>query len=439
MRQLVLRVFTPLIAILALAVCLLGTLGRARAAAKGSASSPGPSALVSPRTSGVPTLAAVGSAASMVEATLGNTPASLGSVQAKQEIAPATGATTAPAPSAVLEANLTTIPIGSGLPVVVHVGVSVLELRSFDDVKGEFESTTDVRTSWKDLRLRFPSRGAATQYQEYRGKEAEERLSKLWTPNIDVSNCLETMGYVGRRLRIFSDGEVELIVRSTGRYNVDVNVENFPFDVQALSQRLIVRDETTDRVMLHFDKDDEEFSRAVSSVKLESWGIGDVDLESDLVSGWNGDRYARVTAALMVTRSPASGLTTIFIPLLASLLIPLLTLWMNRPTHEGFEVEAFELANMGIGGLFSVIALSLAVTSSYGSIGGSDNTVTRLFALNYATLAISLAIVVLLYRGNLVLRYFGPYVHVQVFRFLLWAVPLLTLATSVAFVLVAAC
>jgi hypothetical protein len=322
---------------------------------------------------------------------------------------------------------------------VVHIGVAVLELRTFDDVKGEYEATTDVRTSWHDLRLRFESRGVATEYQEYRGKEAEERLAKLWTPTVDVANRLETIGYVGRRLRIFSDGEVELIVRSTGRYSVDVDVTRFPFDVQSLSQQLIIRDETTDRVTLNFDKDDEEFSHALSTVKLESWGIGDVDLDADLVSGWNGDRYSRVKAALLVTRSPASGLTTIFIPLLASLLIPLLTLWMNRPTPEGFEVEAFELANMGIGGLFSVIALSLAVTSSYGSIGGSDNTVTRLFALNYATLAISLAIVVLFYRGNLVLRYFGPYVHEQVFRFLLWAIPLLTLGTSLAFVLVAAC
>jgi hypothetical protein len=338
-----------------------------------------------------------------------------------------------------MQAELTTIPTGSGLPVVVHIGVSVLELHSFDDVKGEYEASTDVRTCWHDTRLRFVAQGAASEYQEYRGKEAEERLAKLWTPTVDVANRLETVGYVGRRLRIYADGELELIVRSTGRFKVNVDVSRFPFDVQALSQQLIVRDETTDRVGLHFDKDDEEFSRALSTVNLDAWGIGDVDLDADLVSGWNGDRYARVTASLLVTRSPASGLTTIFIPLLASLLIPLLTLWMNRPTREGFEVEAFELANMGIGGLFSVIALSLAVTSSYGSIGGSDNTVTRLFALNYATLALSLAIVVLFYRGNLVLRLFGPYVHEQVFRFLLWALPLLTLGTSITFVLVAAC
>jgi len=125
--------------------------------------------------------------------------------------------------------------------------------------------------------------------------------------------------------------------------------------------------------------------------------------------------------------------------LLASLLIPLLALWMNRATPEGFEVEAFELANMGIGGLFSVIALSYAVSSAYGSIAGSDNTVTRLFALNYATLAVALVVVVVFFQRNVVLRHFGPYVHEQVFKFLLWALPVLTLGTSIAFVLIAAC
>jgi hypothetical protein len=111
---------------------------------------------------------------------------------------------------------------------------------------------------------------------------------------------------------------------------------------------------------------------------------------------------------------------------------------MNNATAEGFEVEAFELANMGIGGLFSVIALSFAIYTSYGVIAGGDNTVTRLFGLNYATLAMSLGIVVMLFRYNLAHRWWGRYVHEQVFKWLAWAMPVLTLGTSVAFLLVAA-
>jgi hypothetical protein len=199
-----------------------------------------------------------------------------------------------------------------------------------------------------------------------------------------------------------------------------------------------VREQTTDEVVLRFDKDDVEFSRVSRRATLDGWTPGLVDLDATILPGWNGDRYSRVTASLFVDRTLTTALAPIFIPLVASLLIPLLAIWMNRATLEGFEIEAFELANMGIGGLFSVIALSFAIYSSYSVIAGGDNTVTRLFALNYATLALSLGIVVALFQYNLVHRWFGPYLHQQFFKWLSWALPVLTLGTSVAFLLVAA-
>ncbi len=354
------------------------------------------------------------------------------------DLAPAADAAPS-AGAASKEPDLTSLPLGRGLPVFVNIGTFVVELLSFDDVKGEYEATTDLRLRWSDSRLRFAATGSTARYIEYRGKQAKEQLAKLWLPNVDVVNRAETTGYVGHRLRVFEDGQIETIVRTTGRYKIGVDVQNFPFDVQSLKHTVLLREQTADQVMLRFDQDDEEFSRAGAEVALDSWKIGDVDLDSDLAGGWNGDKYSRVTASLIVSRYPGTGMTTIFIPLIASLLIPLLALWMNKATPEGFDIEAFELANMGIGGLFSVIALSYAVSSAYGSIAGSDNTVTRLFALNYATLAISLGIVVLLFRCNFVHRLFGSYVHEQTYRFLLWAVPLLTFGTSIAFVLLAAC
>jgi choline-glycine betaine transporter len=61
-----------------------------------------------------------------------------------------------------------------------------------------------------------------------------------------------------------------------------------------------------------------------------------------------------------------------------------------------------------------------------------------LFALNYATLGVGLAIVVLLYRYNLPMRLGGRYIQEQVFSYLSWAVPLLAAGTAIAFIFVAA-
>lgn len=334
-------------------------------------------------------------------------------------------------------ADLTSIPLGKGLPVNVNVAVFFLELKSFDDTKGEFECTSDVRLRWSDPRLR-PTTKSLRGYKEFRDKEVEEQLTKMWSPSIDVTNRLESAPYVGRRLRIFPDGQIESLTRVTGRYKARVSAETFPFDRQRLALELIVREDTTDEVLLRFDKDDVGFSRAATDLKLDGWTVGLVDLHAEEIPGWNGDRYSQTTASLIVDRVWVTSLAPIFIPLLASLIIPLLSIWMNKATEHGFEGDTLSLANMSIGGLFSVIALSFAIYSSYGVIANGDNTVTRLFGVNYAMLAITLAIVVVCFRYNLLARLFGPYVQREAFYFMSWALPVLSLATSIAFLLVAA-
>lgn len=360
---------------------------------------------------------------------------------AEPEAAPAEAPKAAepePGPAPQADADLTAIPIGKGLPVRVNVGVFFLELAAFDDTKGEWEATVDVRLRWNDPRLAYDKKQTLRGYREFLGKAAEAELEKIWTPTIDVKNRTEAGEYTGRRLRIYPTGIVETITRTTGKYKSHVDAESFPFDRQKLGVELIVRDQTVDSVRVLFDEHDVAFSRPATTAKLDGWDLGIVDLSRSAVAGWNGDRYATVTATLFVDRRPGSSLASVFIPLLASLLIPLLALWMNQASDEGgFTVDAFELANMGIGGLFSVIALSFAIYSSNPIIASGDNTVTRLFALNYASLAVSLGIVVAFFRFELPKRLFGRYVQEEAFHFLSWAIPLVALATSVAFLLVA--
>jgi hypothetical protein len=115
----------------------------------------------------------------------------------------------------------------------------------------------------------------------------------------------------------------------------------------------------------------------------------------------------------------------------------LLAIWLNRMEDGEFQIEAFEQANVIVGGLFAVIALNFTLNSEYGMLGSTDNTVRRLFTLNYLALALSLLINLMLFRFNLPMRWFGRYVQEQLYFFLSWAVPLLVLATALAFLLVA--
>jgi hypothetical protein len=90
-----------------------------------------------------------------------------------------------------------------------------------------------------------------------------------------------------------------------------------------------------------------------------------------------------------------------------------------------------------IGGLFAVIALNFTVGAEYPALSAADNTVTRLFGLNYLALATSLVVNLVLFRFGVVRRLFGKYVQEQLYLVLVWALPLLAIGTATAIVLVA--
>lgn len=335
-------------------------------------------------------------------------------------------------------APLVSVPTGKGLPVVVRVALFFNQIQAFNDNQNTFEATTDLRLSWFDLRLRYPAEEGLNGYKEYRVSAAEAELAKMWTPRIRLVNRVGEPTFSERRLRIFPDGRVETIARTTATYKVPVDLSRFPFDHQSLLIELVVQEDTIETVDLDFSSEDVAFSRVASSVEMDGWTPGLVNLKRELVAGWNGDRYARVLAALDVRRVASSTIATIFIPLFASLLIPFLATWMNRAVDDGFEVEAFELANVIIGGLFAVIALGFTISSAYPNLVSSDNTVSRLLGLNYVALAVGLLITVVFYRYRMPARWFGAYVQEQMFTFLSWAFPLMFIAIGLALVAVSA-
>ena len=90
-----------------------------------------------------------------------------------------------------------------------------------------------------------------------------------------------------------------------------------------------------------------------------------VSLQRDVVNGWYGQYLARVTVSFAVQRRAGGAAALIFVPLLASLSIPLLAIWLNRMEEGEFQIEAFEQANVILGGLVAVIALNFTLNAEY--------------------------------------------------------------------------
>ena len=333
--------------------------------------------------------------------------------------------------------GLKTTPTDKGLPVVVRTALSVAEIAGIDEQNGAFTGTVDLRLRWEDSRLRFPPSEALGGVIDLRGDLAEARLAEIWSPDVALANLIDKPAYQVRRLRVLPDGRVELLQRTSGRFTTSFEVERFPFDRQVLAVELVERREPLHRLTLDFRQDDVEFSRASDGLKIDDWRPGLLHLRRDPLPTWHGESQARVRAALEITRQSGKVVAGIFLPLLASLLIPLLALWLQRVDDGEIRIETFELSNILIGGLFAVIALNFTMSSTYPMLVGGDNTVTRLFGLNYVCLAIGLVINIVMFRANLIGRLFGKHVLTQSFRFLTWGLPILVLSSAAAIILVA--
>lgn len=331
----------------------------------------------------------------------------------------------------------TTIPKDNGLPVNVEIGVAFIDLAGFDENAGTFRATIDLRLRWNDPRLRDPQANPGTPPQTFTDRAAADRMRDLWIAPVVIANLNGAAAATSYGLRLYPNGGVELTQRITGDFDVDIDVGKFPFDRQHLLIEAKVDGLPLSLVALRFGQPELDFSRPSRDTKISGWSIGLVDLRSAPATGWYNVPQARVIASLEVARQPGLIVASIFIPLLASLLIPQLAMWLNHIKEGVFQVDTYEMVNIIIGGLFAVIALNFTVYSTYVVLAGDDNTVNRLFALNYLALAVALVVNISFARFNFLAGLFGPWVQEQAYYVLMWLIPIIVMVLAAAFLLTA--
>jgi Neurotransmitter-gated ion-channel ligand binding domain len=354
--------------------------------------------------------------------------------------APQTPAAASPnATAPVQEARaLTALPLDSGLPVIVRAGLGFVDVEAIDENEEAFTATVDLRLQWTDLRLRYPAEETPAGFREWRGPAVDAQLAGMWHPQIGIANMRGEPTRQSRSLRLYPDGRVEMLRRVSGAFGAPMDVQRFPFDRQFLTVELVSERETANQVLLDYRQDDLAFSRADQAIAIPGWDLGVVTLTRDPLPGWYGESYARLRVALEIDRSALQTVPGLFVPLLASLLIPLLGTWLNELRNGEFEIEAFEFTNILIGGLFAVIALSFTVYSERSILASGINTISMLFALNFAALAVAIVINVAVVHFGFVRRLAGRHVQHETFLFILWAMPVAVAAIAAALILIAA-
>jgi hypothetical protein len=328
------------------------------------------------------------------------------------------------------------LPLAGGLPVIVRTALRFEQIAVVDENEGSCTATVDLRLRWRDTRLAYPKEDGAL-FKNFKDNAAEARLAEIWVPRVELANTVGPPTFRTVSLRIYPDGQVELLQRTSTKFATSFDPQRFPFDQQKLAAEVVVRGDDQDRVVLDYHQDDLDFSAGGSGSHLDRWALGLTNIRREPLPGLYDTLHSRLWVELQIRRRFTMAMAPIFIPLFASLIIPLMAIYMNRVEDGEFQIDAFELCNIVIGGLFAVIALNFTVNSAYPMLGDADNTVTRLFGLNYLVLGAALAIIITLFRFNLVQRACGKYVQEQLYLSIVWAGPLLVLATAIALLLVA--
>ncbi len=124
-------------------------------------------------------------------------------------------------------------------PTEVAVGAYLIGLSQVSEPSDPFP-TIDlevfVNLSWHDPRLASEDAGESPiVFQE---EEAEEKLSEIWSPDIEIQNEVEQRQTENVQLTIFPDGTVDYEERFGATLNAELDLHEFPFDSQAMDMDL---------------------------------------------------------------------------------------------------------------------------------------------------------------------------------------------------------
>ncbi len=123
-------------------------------------------------------------------------------------------------------------------PTPVQIAAYLIGLSRVSEPSSAFP-TFDVEMfldlTWKDPRLASEAGGSEQVFQE---EEAAEKLSEIWSPDLEIENEIEQRMTESTELRILPDGTVEYEERFGATLNAELDLARFPFDVQTLEIEL---------------------------------------------------------------------------------------------------------------------------------------------------------------------------------------------------------
>jgi len=226
------------------------------------------------------------------------------------------------------------------LPTEVAVGGYLIGLSRVSEPSEPFP-TYDVEVflnlAWKDPRLAHGKEGEPPHvFQE---EEAEEKLSEIWSPDIEIQNEVQQRQTESVELTIQPDGSVDYEERFGATLNAEFDLRRFPFDRQILDIELqsFVWDRnqtilTINEAQTGLDPDFEVPEWQVTRVEGRTGFRSEIRDETE---------FSAATFRVHAKRNPGHYLLRVLVPMFFVMVLTWLAFW--EPVEDRFRVGFFSL------------------------------------------------------------------------------------------------
>ncbi len=208
-------------------------------------------------------------------------------------------------------------------PLQVKVGMLLLDVRSIDDVKQEFEAVLIVRLSWHDPRLRADTEGPRT-----------FAADEIWNPRYQITNEVFARKRFRELLHVAPDGTVVHVQRLAGRFSSRLDLRRFPLDVQKLHLRLTFPDFEPDQLE---PLPDRGFSGMAQTMTIADWSLGEWSIHADSITAIKNIRRASVLFSFQTERMAGYYVWKIIFPMMLIVFMSWTVFWI-KPENAGAQI-----------------------------------------------------------------------------------------------------
>lgn len=314
-----------------------------------------------------------------------------------------------------LMASSTELIMPRTLPKPLNVGVTFMlnNITHLDEKEGLFKANIDLILRWHDPTLAYDPRVTGTNEQELTPKESKEKRDTTWTPLIRITN-IQSITSDTSTMTISSNGEVRVLQRMEGVFQMQPDLSAFPFDTQYLSFHLDADSNTIKEIEFSQNKKEIDRSGIREGLSLAGWNLEGISFERAIVRNASGSFYPRYNIILTMERIPFSHLFE-FAPLLLIMLSPtLITLY----SEASFSTR---ITAWG-GALLTLIAVSFALELKYPALG-TNSILPQLIGVVLLYQFIMILLCVSLFNSKLSERFKNPYILHEITTVLQWAIP----------------